>query len=182
MTTPDLTPLLVIRVLGIPRPKGSMKPFVVPSGQPRMREQHGHSTSWRADVAAAAYTAIRCGCGDPGCTTLQARYPYDGPVALGVDLEFVRPKSARSGALPSTRSTGDIEKHIRNICDALQDARVITDDARVVDLRTSKRYTDAAPGADITVWPVAAVVPKESGTPGRDATPARGAGAQVSVP
>ncbi len=180
--TPDLTPLLVVTVHGRPRPKGSLKPFIAANGRLRNREQNDTTGYWRNDVAGAAHDQIRCGCPDPDCTTLKPGYPYLGAVAVTIDLLFPRPKSAKPAALPSTRSTGDVDKLTRNIFDALQDAGVIKDDSQVVDERISKRYTDAAPGADITVWPVAAVVPKESGTPGRDATPARGAGAQVSVP
>lgn len=152
MTTTDARPLLDIRVLGTPRPKGSLRPFVAPSGKARVREQLAGSPDWRRQVADAAWQAIRCRCDDPGCTVLGPGYPYPGAVNVLVELTFTPPKK-KPGPYPHTRTTGDIEKHARNIHDALQDAAVIKDDAAVVELLVTKRWADGAPaGARIMVW------------------------------
>jgi hypothetical protein len=147
----DLRPLLHVRVLGTPRPKGSLK-FVTKS---YAKEQVAGSPDWRSAVASVANGAISCQCPE-NCGALNPGFPYDGPVKVLVRLEFLRPKGAKDGALPSTRNTGDIDKHMRNIFDALQDAGVLKDDAQIVDQCSSKRYsTTGVAGAVITVWPAA---------------------------
>lgn len=45
-------------------------------------------------------------------------------------------------ARPITKDTGDVEKHVRNLHDALQDAAVLADDCLVTDLHFRKRWAD----------------------------------------
>lgn len=142
----DLAPLLDIKVLGTPRPKGSLR-FV---SRTYAKEQNDTSPAWRGLVAGAAYRAIS----DPDSGDLKPGYPYLAAAELHLHLYFVPPK--RRPVAPSTRTTGDIDKHARNILDALQDAGVIKDDAQVVDLRVSKRYASVA-GARIILWPCSAI-------------------------
>ncbi len=173
-------PLLAIQVIGTPRSKGSMRPFITKDGKPRMREQHGHSSDWRAAVVDAAHWAIRCDCPDPGCTALRPGFPCEAPVVAQLAFLFARPKTPR-WPLPATRAVGDLDKLIRNILDALVDAGVLRDDSQVVELAVRKRYTDGAAGAGITLWP-ADLVPHESPVPG-DVTraPSPGSGVQQST-
>lgn len=126
--------LLDVYVVGTPRPKGSMRHV----GKGRMVEQLEGSPDWRRAVAVAAHDAIR----ETLDGDVTAGYPYLGPVAVRIRLLFTKPVSAPKtrDILPSTRSTGDSDKHARNIFDALQDAGVIKDDAQVVDHHVSKRY------------------------------------------
>jgi hypothetical protein len=159
MTAPTDLRALDIRVLGTPRPKGSLRPFVATNGKPRAREQLAGSPDWRRSVTDTAYQAIRCDCDEPDCTILKPGYPRTGPVKVIIELEFVPPKK-RSGPYPHTRTTGDADKHARNILDSLQDAGVVKDDAAVVDLRVTKRWSDTGvAGARIVVWPVVEAVP-----------------------
>lgn len=129
-------------VNGIPKPKGSLRHI----GRGRLVEQVKGSGTWRDRIAWAA------------------REQHGGePITVAVVVDFeVRvepPKSApkRRGTLPITRSSGDLDKHARNICDALVDGGVIKDDSCVVDLRGRKRHCllGETPGAVIEVWPVA---------------------------
>jgi crossover junction endodeoxyribonuclease RusA len=156
MTAPtDLGLLLAIQVNGKPRPKGSLRHV----GAGRMVEQVDN-VDWRSAVVAQAFEAIRNPDPDvdmaPGyLQTLAPGYPHTGPVKVIIELTFRPPQKPLP--LPSTRTTGDVDKHARTILDALQDAGVIKDDAQVTDLRVSKRYGHV-PGARITVWP-AAVAP-----------------------
>lgn len=129
-------------VPGIPRPKGSMRHV----GKGHMTEQVGGSGDWRAAVAYAARGALldmeRLG-NPPGV--------FLGPVSVHIRLQFALPKSKRHPAYPTSRATGDVDKHARNILDALVDAAVIKDDSQVVVLRAHKVYCHAQeiPGAHI---------------------------------
>ncbi|GAA4681249.1 RusA family crossover junction endodeoxyribonuclease [Phytohabitans rumicis] len=167
MTTVD--PILDIRVIGTPRPKGSLKPFIAGNGKPRVREQLEGSGDWRQDVITAAHEAIRC-CDDPTCSKLRDGYPFTGECTVVIKLGFRRPKARR--AYPHTRTTGDADKHARNVLDALQDAGVIKDDAAVIDLVVAKRYVDGAPGARITVYAGATDFLGEPVTPAAPPAPA----------
>lgn len=130
-----------IVVEGTPKPKGSLRHI----GRGRLVEQVKGSTTWRGLVGYAA------------------RQQYTGPAidsAAAVDFEIrvMPPKSApkRRITWPVTRSSGDLDKHARNVCDALVDGGVLTDDSRVVDLHGRKRHClpGEVAGAVIDVWPV----------------------------
>lgn len=130
-----------IDVTGTPKPKGSLKHI----GRGRLVEQVSGSSPWRQAVAWAA------------------RNQHAGPAVAGAALvEFeVRvepPKSApkRRITWPTTRSSGDIDKHARNILDALVDGGVLADDSRVVELRGRKRHClpGEQAGAVISVRPL----------------------------
>jgi crossover junction endodeoxyribonuclease RusA len=134
---------LRIFVPGTPRPKGSLRHV----GKGRMVEQVASSGDWRAAVAYAARQELseqeRLGI-PPGA--------YLDAVRVTIRLQFTPPKSWKGG-LPTSRATGDVDKHARNILDALVDAAVIKDDSQVSSLRVAKRYclADQGPGAHIEV-------------------------------
>lgn len=143
MTSTVTFPVLTIDVIGRPRPKGSMRPI----GHGRMIEQVDNK-DWRAAVIAAAREQVAQPNGE-----LCFGYPCLAPLTVAIDLRFDRPKSAKAGARPSTRSTGDIDKLVRLILDALQDAGVMKDDAQVIQLVATKRFClqREVPGARIAV-------------------------------
>jgi Holliday junction resolvase RusA-like endonuclease len=94
-----------------------------------------------------------------------AREQYHGPALAGpsvveFEIRVAPPKSAPKTrvTLPATRSSGDIDKHARNILDALVGGGVLADDSRVVELRGRKRHClpGESPGAVIEVRPVVA--------------------------
>lgn len=148
-----MTELLDIDVLGTPRPKGSKRHV----GNGIMLEQTKGAPEWRAAVVGAANAAITCPCPD-NCGQLEPGYPHDGPVSVDIALRFPRPKSTpKRVTRPATRSTGDLDKHARNILDALQDAGVIKDDAQAVNLTVHKFFAGdrEAPGARIIVRSIA---------------------------
>jgi crossover junction endodeoxyribonuclease RusA len=128
MVIPVTADLLNIVVEGRPYPKGSLRHV----GGGRLVEQLTGSDPWRKAVAAAAKRAV---VGKP-------QFPLVKPNAVSVDihLTFNRPKSTPLGRGPVTRSTGDIDKHCRNILDALTDAGVFEDDSQVTVLFAHKRY------------------------------------------
>ena len=132
-------------VFGVPKPKGSLRHV----GNGRLKEQLEGSPVWREAVKAAALAAVQ----RENWTRL-----VNVPVAVIVTLAFDKPASApkRKETWPITRSSGDIDKQARNICDALVDAGVFKDDSQVIELVVRKRYVGTvdrltAPGAIIRV-------------------------------
>jgi Holliday junction resolvase RusA-like endonuclease len=129
---------LVITVHGRPKPKGSMRHV----GNGRMVEQVAGSGDWRIDCKVGAMAAVAAAA-DP------ARYPLDGPVRVEATFTFPRPASAPKTRVtwPTTRASGDGVKLARNLGDALQDAGVVVDDARIIDWLICKRYPGQGPDA-----------------------------------
>lgn len=129
-----------INVVGTPKPKGSLKHI----GGGRMVEQVTGSKQWRECVAWAARQQHH-------------GRPIDEAAAVAFEVRVAAPKSVpkRRTTWPATRSSGDIDKHARNILDALVDGGVLADDARVVDIHGRKRHClpHEQPGALIVVRP-----------------------------
>jgi crossover junction endodeoxyribonuclease RusA len=136
-------PVTRIVVLGQPAPQGSKRFMgLTPHGKPKMVEQNAaRIRPWRDAVHAAAFETIRC-CPDPDCGHLAAGYPLDEPLIARVVFTFTRPRSHyRSGrnahllrAEAPTYPAGrpDLSKLLRATEDALTDAGLWRDDARVV--------------------------------------------------
>lgn len=153
---PTMRPPFELIVYGKPAPQGSKR--IVPSGRPGGRvhviEASKAVLPWRNAVVTAARVAI----GDMRTTML---FPFDGPLAVVMVFTLPKPKSA-----PKTRRTWpegrpDVSKLARSTEDALTDAGVWADDARVVEyVRLAKCFPDEAvdalpvPGALIRIWPV----------------------------
>lgn len=146
---------LTFVVHGSPKAKGSMRHV----GHGRMVEQLAGSKPWREAVKWAALQAIagREGTGDPFAT-------LSGPVVVEVVFSFAKPKSAPKNrrTWPITRSSGDVDKLLRNLLDALVDAAVLGDDSQVVRAVPEKAYAGeypsglTAPGAEVVVRPLTA--------------------------
>lgn len=87
-------------------------------------------------------------------------YPLTEPVCVEATITVTKPKSAPKTreTWPITRSSGDVDKHARNLLDALVDAGVMRDDSQVIEAVVRKRYpgqhpdTLTSPGAVIRVW------------------------------
>lgn len=116
--------LMTFRVLTDhkPRPKGSLTPERGVGGRIRMKESVDPAGVWRAAIANAARAEARL---------LGMTEPWDFPMVMRTVLLFRRPVGTE-WEYPARRQDGDVEKLYRNISDALQDAHVITDDARIV--------------------------------------------------
>lgn len=136
---------LVLHVYGVPKPKGSLRHV----GRGRLVEQVDGSTAWKEHVRAEAETAARA----VGWERL------DGvPVRARLVFVVPRPKSApKSRRWPTTRSSGDLDKLVRNMLDALASQRgvggVIGDDSQVVELTTSKVYAEPGEGQAVELGP-----------------------------
>lgn len=137
--------MIEITVRGQPAPQGSKKFVGMVGGHGMMAESSKKVKPWRQDVVAAAVEVMR------------GRAMLDGP--LIATMTFTLPKPA--GA-PKTRRTWpskkpDASKLARSTEDALTDAGVWVDDARVVTLIVNKVYPNegedalSSPGAVIRI-------------------------------
>jgi len=124
-----------------PKPQGSKISY----GRGRMVESCKLLPAWRALVKK---------------TALALHYPiFDGPISLHIVFLFSRPKTHfnSKGLKPDAPHfhtiRPDLSKIIRSTEDALQDAKLIHDDARICLCNCSKRYVmaDESPGALITL-------------------------------
>jgi Holliday junction resolvase RusA-like endonuclease len=151
-----LAPAITITVYGSPAPQGSKNHV----GDGVMIESSKKVKPWRQDVKQA------------GLDVMGKAERLDGP--LSVEMVFTLrdkpasrptwwPRSARWSRLLWWRPAGvpDLSKLLRSTEDALTDARVWRDDARVVEYRrAAKVYIDQpgepdalhAPGAVIRIW------------------------------
>jgi Holliday junction resolvase RusA-like endonuclease len=129
-----------INVAGTPKPKGSLKHI----GRGRLVEQVAGSGTWRQCIAWA-------------CREQHTGDALNEAAMVSFEIRVTPPKSApkRRITWPATRSSGDIDKHARNVLDALVDGGVLADDARVVDVHGRKRHClpGEQPGAVILVRP-----------------------------
>lgn len=150
-----MTPLR-FRVAGTPvtqgshrawKPKGADFAHVVDANQKVLRP-------WR--------DAIRCDAQDAAGPAWQ---PLDCPVRVILHFAVPRPRSApkRRRTWPTGARSGDVDKLARAALDALTDAGIWTDDARVVELIVTKDYAGDAfqpsPGVVISVQPIEHAAP-----------------------
>ena len=133
--------MIAFVVLGIPAPQGSKQAFVR-GKRAVLVEMSKALPRWRAAVTEAA----RAEHDGP---------PLDGPLAVWITFYLPRPKSVPARRRPYPTVTPDLDKLARAVLDGITDARLWTDDARVVDLTITKRYQDppvaCAPGAVVHI-------------------------------
>lgn len=112
---------MIIVVYGSPGPQGS-KRFVgkAKSGRGIMIESSAKVKPWRADVKAAAI-AVRNGAA-----------PIDAPVRVRMVFTMPKPASAPKRRKTWPMRKPDVSKLCRSTEDALVDAGVLIDDARIV--------------------------------------------------
>jgi Holliday junction resolvase RusA-like endonuclease len=139
----DCVELLTCWVDGTPRPKGSLKPTGRQGQRVRLVEQSTDSSAWRDTIAWTARRELNLPA--PG-------YPTQLPVELECTFAFERSASCTDEE-PTSGGIGDLDKLIRNVGDALTDAKVIADDRQIVAMKASKVWTadGQKPGALITV-------------------------------
>lgn len=137
----------LVTIPGRPKPKGSLK-CVGRRGKRAhvLLEDNSGSAPWRAEVVSwikrAGVTAAAKGQPLAAEVTFTVPRPT-GHYGTGRNAHTVK---ASAPAYPTSHSTGDVDKLVRLILDALQDAELIPDDSAVVELTTRKRY----PAADVT--------------------------------
>jgi Holliday junction resolvase RusA-like endonuclease len=155
--TASSTGSLAFTVVGTPAPQGSKKGFYNKhSGRVQMVESSAKVAPWRDAVKYAALEA-RNTPGRPHHIT------FEGAVSVGIVFGLPRPKGhygtgrnagvvkASAPVWPAVKP--DLDKLTRSTLDALREAGVYRDDARVVRLDVTKAYCSDAelPGATIVV-------------------------------
>ncbi len=115
--------MIEFTALGTPRPKGSLRHI----GNGRLIEQTDVKR-WMGTVRQAA----------------AGQEHLEGPVQVFLEFVFERPKSAQNRLYPHVRSTGDLDKLVRAVLDALQPKDpwpgLIDDDSQVVRITAAKDY------------------------------------------
>ena len=122
--------MITIKVYGIPAPQGS-KRYVgrSKSGRGILVESSKKVAPWRLAVKAAALAVM------------QDSDPLDGPLIAAMVFTMPKPKSAPKRRQIAPDRMPDLSKLIRCTEDALTDAGVWVDDARVVEYeRQAKTY------------------------------------------
>jgi crossover junction endodeoxyribonuclease RusA len=138
--------MITIHVRGTPAPQGSKRHV----GHGVMIESSKNVRPWRDAVRTEAAIAAADLPGWGG--------PLDGPLAVEMVFTTVRPRShyrtgrnaalLRDGAPARPTSPPDLSKLARSTEDALKDAGVIVDDARIVEYdRLAKVYAGEDPDA-----------------------------------
>lgn len=142
---------------GAPKPKGSMRHV----GNGRMIDQVKGTGAWGDAVEDATKTAmaikhVQTYGGFPAGTPIG--FPLFGP--LVVELVVTVPALKKPRRWPITRSSADLDKHQRNVGDALTSAGVMKDDSQIVRWEAEKTYPGqhpdalAEPGAVIRIWTI----------------------------
>lgn len=144
--------MIRIVVRGMPAPQGS-KSFkgMTNAGRAILTESSKKVKPWRQDVKAAA-ELLRA---DSGAT------PIDAPVVVRMIFTLPKPQSAPKRRRTYPMRTPDLSKLARSTEDALTDAGVWADDARVIEYdRLAKVYPGEdpealdSPGCVIEIWEV----------------------------
>lgn len=124
-------------VYGTPAPQGSKRHV----GGGRMIESSRKVKPWRQDVKAAAEAWIAAHGGAQWS-------PIDGPILARMVFTLPKPASAPKSRKTWAMRKPDLSKLIRSTEDALTDAGLIRDDARIVDYgRAAKVFPGEDPEA-----------------------------------
>lgn len=149
------------RVDGAPGPKGSLNGFCLAcakAGRPQkvvFKEQSEVGVAFRKLVAYAVRKWMRG----------LAVQPFAGAVEVDAIFYIARRRQVKGGVetdeftpehrkpYPTFRNSGDVEKHVRTVHDALMDAGLIEDDSQVVQVFARKRWATSMnpPGVRIKV-------------------------------
>lgn len=169
--------LLLTEVNGTPGPKGSVSAFCTRCARRNLRpavaikEDSKVGAGFRLAVARQLKAGSFHG--------MISDRPYTGPVETRLIFYIQRRRAVRggvetdqwlpshSGPYPTYQKSGDIEKHVRTVHDALMDAGVILDDSQVWRVVAEKRWADEKnePGVVIEIRTI-----ETSGTQGVDAS------------
>lgn len=165
---------LTITVHGTPAGQGRVS--FLGKGRPAIHSNAERLLPWRAAIIAAAlaitggheyvaYKAHSAACARCGTAKAEHAVFVGVPMAADITVTVEKPKSApkRRQSWPITRSSTDLDHHVRATLDSLSKAGVFRDDSQVIELTARKVYPGehpsalAEPGAVIRVWQYADV-------------------------
>lgn len=135
--------ILDVFVPGIPRPKGSMNAGIARTGRAYVYHADSTMKPWADSITAIVSTRMNQ-------LGVAARPMFTGPVRCTVQFVYADLKSDNTRYWKSTAPDGD--KLERAVWDALTNAKVWEDDARVVDWAGSKVYMNALPLSQAGVY------------------------------
>jgi len=123
-------------VAGVPRPQGSKRLVGFKTGHVHMIEASPEHKNWRASVSGVAHEAV----------AREKLEMIDGPVALEVRFQFVRPAShyGKHGVKPSAPpypKAYDLDKLVRSVGDSLSGI-VYRDDVEIITIIARKEWGD----------------------------------------
>jgi crossover junction endodeoxyribonuclease RusA len=116
-------------VPGRARTKGSLKAIRTRYGRTVLIQSNKKEPSWAATVRGFARRSTR---------TL-AQLPT--AITISVDVELKRPRRTSGNSSPVRRSSGDVDKLLRSILDALTGV-AYQDDSQVVEATIRKRFSE----------------------------------------
>ena len=122
---------MTITVYGTPAPQGSKRFVGIKGGRGVMIESSKAVKPWREAVKCAALDAM-----PPGSPW----YQIAGPIRVRMVFTLPKPKSAPKGRITYPDRKPDLSKLVRATEDALTDAGVWQDDARVIECVAVKAY------------------------------------------
>src|SRR5690348_9841901 len=150
--------IIDVWVPGRPRTKGSLGGGRSGAGAVALADSP-QSKAWRAQVANVVGREISDPVmldGEPvvkrgrAVRRVRAGWPREGvPVVVSCQFHYVRVGETE---MPIGRQWGDLDKLLRNVFDALQDAKVYKDDAQVVGIRDTFKIYGLEEGVRIQVW------------------------------
>lgn len=129
---------LTIRVIGTPAGQGRVS--FLGKGRPAIHSNAKKLLPWRDAIAAATRQAASEGEG--GALIVGAV-----PIETDITITVSKPKSApkRRRTWPITRSSTDLDHHIRAVHDSLSKAGAFGDDSQVVETKARKVYPGEHP-------------------------------------
>lgn len=134
---PELLWDLTVRVHGTPAGQGRVS--FLGKGRPAIHSNAKRLLPWREAIIAAVHQEATHGDG--------WIIAGDVPIETDITLTVVKPKSApkRRRTWPITRSSTDLDHHIRAVHDALSKAGAFGDDSQVVETKARKVYPGEHP-------------------------------------
>lgn len=136
---------LIITVHGRPAPQGSKD--LGQHGQ--MRESSPHLPAWRQAIKAATYRAL---CAVDIAPDDRPVFPAGMPMDVFIRFHIRKPPGTKYPDHPTTaQGSGDTDKLIRGVLDALTQSKVWHDDDQAIRITAEKAWATEAypPGATI---------------------------------
>lgn len=136
MDGPDASsPALRVVVYGMPAPQGSKSyKGLSKAGRAILVESSKRVAPWRECVRATA-------------VAMRTDAPLDEPLRVRMTFTLPKPSSAPKRRQTWPMRTPDLSKLVRSTEDALTDAGIWKDDARIVECIAAKRYPNEGPDA-----------------------------------